>query len=110
MKLLRNFDNDDDFFHVTCHVEDSIKVKIQNGEFIDLSKLLPGKRSDFTGTGDSETLELVAPDGHTYFTPAKYRENRVTGIKTWDQAFRIYAASTLKQIRVGLQKSGSMYM
>ena len=29
------------FFHVTCHVEPALKSKIQNGEFIELEKLLP---------------------------------------------------------------------
>ena len=34
-------DNDDDFFHVTCHVDANIIQKIEKGEFVDLDKLLP---------------------------------------------------------------------
>ena len=28
-------------FHLTCHIEPNLKRKIENGEFIDLDKLLP---------------------------------------------------------------------
>ena len=31
---------DDEFFHLTCHIEWSMKVKIERGEFIELEKLL----------------------------------------------------------------------
>ena len=33
--------SDDDFFHLTCHIEPSIVAKIEKGEFVDLEKLLP---------------------------------------------------------------------
>ena len=32
---------DDDFFHITCHVEPGMKEKIEKGEYVDLEKLLP---------------------------------------------------------------------
>ena len=31
---------DDEFFHITCHVEDSLKEKIEAGKFVKLEKLL----------------------------------------------------------------------
>ena len=31
---------DEDFFQLMCHVEPSLRVKIKNGEFVDLEKLL----------------------------------------------------------------------
>ena len=36
---------DDEFFHLTCHVEASMKQKIERGEFIELDKLLPKVKS-----------------------------------------------------------------
>ena len=39
-------DNDDEFFHLTCHVDSSLKAKIERGEYIDLEYLLP-KRKNF---------------------------------------------------------------
>ena len=29
-------DNDDDFFHLACHVDSTLKAKIERGEFVDL--------------------------------------------------------------------------
>ena len=34
-------DADDDFFHVTCHIDTALREKIEKGEFVDLEKLLP---------------------------------------------------------------------
>ena len=34
-----NEDNDDDFFHVTCHIDSVMCEKIERGEFVDLEKL-----------------------------------------------------------------------
>ena len=44
-KLGDNGLSDDDFFHVTCHVDEGLMSKIENGEFIELEKLLPKLRS-----------------------------------------------------------------
>ena len=33
--------SDDDFFHLTCHIDPSLLLKIEKGEFIELEKLLP---------------------------------------------------------------------
>ena len=35
---------DDDFFHITCHVEESLRSKCAKGEFVELEKLLPKVR------------------------------------------------------------------
>ena len=41
LENLRINDSDDNFFHVTCHVEPGLKAKIERGEFIDLDASLP---------------------------------------------------------------------
>ena len=33
--------SDDDFFHLTCHIDPSLFHKIEKGEFVELEKLLP---------------------------------------------------------------------
>ena len=39
-------DNDDDeYFHLTCHIDIALKQKIERGEFVDLEKLLPRTRA-----------------------------------------------------------------
>ena len=80
-------DMDDQFFHVTCHVDQGLKDKIAKGEFVDLEKLLPKIR-----TGRTENkLDLVYRDGQSFFVPAQ-TEIKINGIRRWEQAFRIYAA------------------
>ena len=56
-----NDDNDDDFLHVTCHVDQLMIQRIEQGEFIDLEKLLPKDRFGYTGykTGEDSRLEIV---------------------------------------------------
>ena len=84
--------SDDDFFHLTYHIEPSLKRKIENGEYIDLDKLLP---KDNTSQGrvvvSTETkLEWVQSEGSTYLVPAK-STSRINCFWRWEQAFRMYA-------------------
>ena len=83
---------DDDFFHLTCHIDPSLKRKIESGEFVDLDKLLP-KDNTFHGriVASNETkLEWVQSKGSTYLVPAK-NTSRVNCFRCWEQAFRMYA-------------------
>ena len=82
-------DVDDDFFHVTCHVEMALKQKIQRGEFVELERLLPKIKN--TLGSDPNKLDLVFRDGHSYFVPA-VSETKINGVRRWEQAFRVYAA------------------
>ena len=36
--------SDDDFFHLTCHIEPCLIHRIEKGEFVELEKLLPKER------------------------------------------------------------------
>ena len=90
-KFMQKLDNDDEFFHVTCHISPNIRSKIAKGEFIDLEQLLPkGKTSGAyalagNGCAEENRVELVTKDGHTYFRPVK--DNQITGLCRWEQAF-----------------------
>ena len=94
MEFKRFFDNDDDFFHVSCHIEQSLKGKIEQGEFVDLEKLLPRQRgrSSMGDHGDRIPVDLVSKEGHTYLAPGQQNDNRISSIRKWEQAFRVYAA------------------
>ena len=92
-KFLQNMDDDDEFFHVTCHIEESLRSKIARGEFVDLEKLLPKDHSTFgsiASNNNESKVELVSRDGHTYFKPV--RELQINGLWKREQAFRVYAA------------------
>ena len=82
--------HDDEFFHLTCHVDKNLKSKIEMGEFIDLEKLLP--RRKLRNGNEENRLEWVSRDGMTYLAPAHDRECQINSIRRWEQAFRIYAA------------------
>ena len=92
-KFLHNLDDDDEFFHVTCHIESGLRTKIARGEFIDFEKLLPKDKGGGGGniaSADESKVELVSKDGHTYFKPVK--ECQINGLRRWEQAFHVYAA------------------
>ena len=85
----QNFSADDEFLHITCHVDGPLKQKIERGEFIELEKLLP-KDPTKKLTNDGR-MELVNRDGYTYFVPAADKD-KINGVRKWEQAFRVYAA------------------
>ena len=87
-----NAENDDDFFQLTCHVDATMRAKIERGDFIKLDKLLPKRRHLSSAAPDNRRLEWISREGMTFLAPVPDKEARITGIKKWDQAFRIFAA------------------
>ena len=86
--------SDDDFFHLTCHIDQVLQQKIEKGQYVDLDKLLPRDRmSPFDGrvnsVGDESKFEWVQQDGGTFLMPAK-RTSCITSFRKWEQAFRVY--------------------
>ena len=80
---------DDEFFHISCHIDPNIKAKIEKGEFIELERLLPRSNLD----NDAEDrMELVNRDGQMFFVSAHNKDNKIKNVRRWEQAFRVYAA------------------
>ena len=80
-------------FHVSCHIDSNIRQKIEQGEFVDLERLLPKDKlasGPNTFGQDMHKIELLMKDGQPYFGAAS-NENKINSIRRWDQAFRIYA-------------------
>ena len=93
LEFRRFFDNDNDFFHVTCHLDLQLKQKIRRGEFVELERLLPQERNSFNWLlTDEKKMEWVTKDGQTYLTAVQSKESKITRIRKWEQAFWIYAA------------------
>ena len=80
--------SDDDFFHLTCHVDAALIAKIEKGEFVDLDKLLP---KDKRKRSEGSLLGWVHSEGGTFLAPVNDRLNRINGFRKWEQAFRVYA-------------------
>ena len=82
-------DEDDDFFHVSCHIEGSLKDKIEQGEYVELEKLLPCTCAQVTNP--EHRLQLVQKDGETFLGMADTRQLQINSVRKWEQAFRVYA-------------------
>ena len=80
---------DDEFFHLTCHIEPALRIKIEASHFVELEWLLPKSRSQVTS--NEQRMQFINKNGASYWIPAE-RETHITGVRRWDQAFRIYAA------------------
>ena len=79
--------SDNDFFHLTCHIEPNLIHKIEKGEFVELEKLLPKEK---LGANKEESrLEWVQRDGGTYLVPAQ-RDSKIGSFRRWEQVFRAY--------------------
>ena len=86
-------DPDDDFFHITCHIEEPLKEKIAKGDFVDLEKLLPKNKFGFKTGHEDQKLDIVQREGHSFLvTSVADKENKITNVRKWDTAFRVYAA------------------
>ena len=46
LRHLRYLDSeDDDFFHITCHIDKALREKIERGDFVELEKLIQKKNT-----------------------------------------------------------------
>ena len=81
--------SDDDFFHLTCFIEPSLISKIEKGEFVELEKLLPKPRNK--RRGNDNLMQWVHRDGETFLAPAGDGDRAISGIRRWEQAFRVYS-------------------
>ena len=76
--------DDDEFFHITCHVDPVIRAKIERGEFVELEKLL--MRDKFCNKPEEGHLEFYNRDSHTYLAPEN-KETKISNVRRWEQAF-----------------------
>ena len=91
--IKRFFDNDDDFFHVTCHVDEVLKGKIRQGDFVELERLLPKDKTGGTlHNSEAKLMQWFTSDEGTLLAPAQDKSCKINGICKWEQAFRVYVA------------------
>ena len=81
--------DDDDFFHLH-HIDPATFIKIQRGEFVELEKLLPRKKG--SSNEFEQKTELVFRDSQPVIVPHIDRSQTISGVRKWEQAFRIYTA------------------
>ena len=85
--------SDNDFFHLTCHIDSGLQAKIERGDYVDLEKLLPKEKGSNFGAVSAQEgrLEWIQKDGQTYLAPAQDRSTKITNFRKWEQAFCMYA-------------------
>ena len=81
---------DDEFFQVTCHVDSTLRGKIEKGEFVELEKLIPKDR--VKKMSNDSRMEWIRNQDGTFLVPAVDKGSTINGVKRWDQEFRVYAA------------------
>ena len=83
--------DDDNFMHITCHLDEKLIEKIEKGEYVELEKLLV-KPKHLRYGHDNKVDTKIVRGGLTYVLPESDKEPKITNVKKWEQAFRVYAA------------------
>ena len=93
--LCFNDDQAEDFLQVTCHIDDSVKDKAEQGGFIEMQILSPKLRIGQVDDSMEGGLEMVNRDGKTFFVPCNEQQRssqKITSYRKWEQSFRVYMA------------------
>ena len=78
---------DEQFVTVGAHLDENIISKINSGEYVDFSKLLPRDRVLMEDDG---RLELVIKNGRTFWAPVNSGVV-INNFSKWEQAFRVFS-------------------
>ena len=80
---------DENYLVVGNYVEESIRQRIENGEYIDFARLLPRDR---LALEEDNRMEVINRNGRTYFVPAiDVDSSGITNFSHWEQAFRVFS-------------------
>ena len=81
---------DNDYQVLGNHLDENIKRKIVQHEYIDIARLLP---RDHVKVENDNRLEMINQNSRTYWVPYSDRDNlAITSYNQWDQAFRILSS------------------
>ena len=79
---------------VTSHVDNATKVKIGEGQYLEIIKLAP-KTIAFQQADsrtDSRSVDILNKDGHTFLVQGNQKEDKIRNVRKWEQCFRVYAS------------------
>ena len=81
---------DESYMVVGTHVDETLKRKIINHEYVDFARLLSRDR---VSREEDNQMELVSRGGTTYFVPVSDRElnGSISNFSRWEQAFRAFS-------------------
>ena len=80
---------DEDYLMVGNHMDENLKKKIVEGEYVDFAKLMPRDKILFE---EDQCMEMVNKGGISYWVPLSEREvTSITNFFRWEQAFRVFS-------------------
>ena len=81
-------DIDNDYQMIDSHIDEGLKHKILEFEYVNFSKLLNKSRA----RDDHQRLEIVNRKGMTFLSPVSDREvSQISNFGRWEQAFRVFS-------------------
>ena len=89
--------NDDlaDNLQVSTHVDQTTRQRIGAGGFLELIKIYPLENEIRNMDDEGNKVELYSKNGKSFVIQCGEKDNRpkkITGIRMWEKAFRVYAA------------------
>ena len=100
--LLHSVILDEGYLQVAAHVDDTLKRKIQNFEYVDFARLLP---QDRVLREEDHHLTFINKGGVPYLVPASdSRDGTIGSYSKWDQAFRVYSEIITEKYPLKAQK------
>ena len=79
---------DDDYLTIGSHVEETLKIKIEKGEYVDFAKLLS---RDQTLEEEDNRIQMVVRNGQTFWMPMQDNRLSINNFSKWEQAFRVFS-------------------
>ena len=80
---------DENYLVIGNYVEEHIRQRIENSEYVDFSRLLPRDR---LAAEEDNRMEIVNKNGRTFFVPAVDADpGGISNFSRWDQAFRVFS-------------------
>ena len=77
---------DESYMALTAHVDEVTQFRIQKGEYIDLSRLLPKDRILME---EDQRMQLIMHNGKSYWVPVQ-ESTAINSYNKWEQAFKVY--------------------
>ena len=82
---------DQDYQMIDAHIDESLRKKIINFEYVDFSKLLANQRAYHDEEG-GQHMEIVNKNGQTFLAPVSDKDRtNISSYLKWEQAFRVFS-------------------
>ena len=82
---------DENYLLVATHVDESTQRKIEKGDYVDFTRLLP---RDKILEEEEEAMQMVVKNGKTFWKPVNSwdvdNSGGISSINKWEQAFRVF--------------------